>query len=450
MLLNSPTKNSNHIKNLEIRMQMNRFIAVKVGKGDAFYLENMGLSFLVDGGASKRKLPSLLSSATTSNEVDILVCTHSDEDHVNGLIGYFEDNKKCKEVWLPGSWMSRLEDMLNSPNEFIKELFENINDLDEDFLIYEANTLEGIGDIISQASTGQNIKLDNGNKTHTPILPYIIKRNKDDIGSLQYRPSSDTLEGVECNNNESLERPNSDKSKAPFSQEKLDQFINEIGKIPQDLFPHNNNAIQKNSYNRNEIFNSAINAAKKILELATLAYNSGARVRWFEYSETESGGGLKYFHPVNSIEIFQARKRLALEFLCLTKANVESLVFYAYNEDHSAGVLFCADSNFSFQQSLDFLSDCQNLIVTTPHHGAEANKIVYQKLAPYINPNTIFVRSDTRQSATNRNPRPCTDFKNLTYSKYCTICYAQITKQNVILNYTSGAWYPNNTTDCIC
>lgn len=141
---------------------------------------------------------------------------------------------------------------------------------------------------------------------------------------------------------------------------------------------------------------------------------------------------------------------MALEFLCLTKANVESLVFYGYDEELSAGVLFCADSNFSFQQPLDFLSDCQNLIVTTPHHGAEANKIVYQKLAPYINTNTIFVRSDTSQSATNKNPRPCSDFRNLTYSKFCTICHAQATKQNIILDYTGGGWLPNNTTGCIC
>ncbi|MEZ3415925.1 hypothetical protein HP563_12805 [Pantoea dispersa] len=429
---------------------MNRFIAVKVGKGDAFYLENMGVSFLVDGGASKNRLPLLLSSEATLNDIDILVCTHSDEDHVNGLIGYFLSGKKCKEVWLPGSWMSRLEDMLNTPNEFIKELFENISDLDEDFLINGANTLEGIGDIISKVHTAHNIKLDNGNEIHPPILPYINDENKDNIDSLKDRSKFDTPKKNEVNVNKSSERPSPDKNETSFSQEKLSQFINEVDNTPKDLFPHNKNSQQKISYNRNEIFNSAINAAKKILELATLAYNSGARVRWFEYSETESGGGLRYFHPVNSIEVFQARKRLALEFLCLTKANVESLVFYAYNEDHSAGVLFCADSNFSFQQSLNFLSYCQNLIVTAPHHGAEANRIVYQKLSPYISPNTIFVRSDSRQSTTNKNPRPCADFRNLTYTKYCTICYAQSTKQSVILNYTAGGWSPDNTTGCIC
>ena len=159
---------------------------------------------------------------------------------------------------------------------------------------------------------------------------------------------------------------------------------------------------------------------------------------------------MKYFKPVNSIEIFKAKKRLALEFLCLTKANVESLVFYACNEDDTAGVLFCADSNFSFQQPLNFLSNCQNLVVTAPHHGAEANKIVYQKLAPYIPLNTIFVRSDTRQSKNKKKPRPCVDYRNLIYSKYCTICYGQEIKQNIILNYRTGGWSPDKTTDCIC
>lgn len=429
---------------------MNRFIAVKVGKGDAFYLENMEISFLVDGGASKTKLPSLLNEANILNDIDIIVCTHSDEDHVNGLIGYFQSNKKCKEVWLPGSWMSRLDDMLNRPNDFIKELIENISDLDEDFLLYNGNTLEEIGNFISQRRSDLDINLDNESETHFPVLPYRNNNNESSFEVLKDESRYDKATKDEHNDNESPEECSPNERKRSFSQENLSRFVNELNNIPTNPFHQKTISHPIKPFDRNKIFHSAINAAEKILELSTLAYNSGAKVRWFEYSNFRSGGGLKYFHPVNSIEIFQARKRLALEFLCLTKANIESLVFYAYNEDHSAGVLFCADSNFSFQQRLDFLSDCLNLIVTAPHHGAEANKIVYQKLAPYINSNTIFVRSDTRQSRTKSSPRPCIDYINLTYIKYCTVCFGQQNKQDVMLNYTQSGWYPFKTTECIC
>lgn len=387
---------------------MYRFVAVKVGKGDAFYLENMGISFLVDGGASKTKLPLLLPLASISNDIDIVVCTHSDEDHVNGLIGYFETGKKSKEVWLPGSWMSRLEDMLDKPHDFIKELYENINDLDEDFLIKIDGTLEQIGDFISLRQSDKDLKLDNGTKNFPPLLPYKGKKTNDSIEYSQ--DESNFKKAIDTENIKGEWSEETITKKSPlFSQENLSLFASEKNSTPTDYFLNkriNQQTItqQKISFNRNKIFNSSINAAEKILKLATLAYNSGAKVRWFKYSDIESGGGMKYFHPVNSVEIFQARRRFALEFVCLTKANIESLVFYAYNENHSAGVLFCADSNFSFQQPLNFLSECQNLIVTTPHHGAEANKVVYKKLAPYINSNTIFVRSDTQQSKTKKNP----------------------------------------------
>lgn len=429
---------------------MNRFIAVKVGKGDAFYLENMEISFLVDGGASKTKLPALLSEANVANDIDIIVCTHSDEDHVNGLIGYFQSNKTCKEVWLPGSWMSRLDDMLNRPSDFIKELIENISDLDEDFLIYNGSTLEEIGDFISQNRIDLDITLGSGSKAHFPVLPYRNDNIESGFEILKGESRYDKAIKDENNDNKSSEEYSPNERKISFSQENFSRFVNELIKIPKNPFHQNTISHTTKLIDRNKIFNSAINAAEKILELATLAYKSGAKVRWFEYSNYRSGGGLKYLYPVNSIEIFQARKRLALEFLCLTKANIESLVFYAYNEDHSAGVLFCADSNFSFQQPLDFLSNCLNLIVTAPHHGAEANKSVYQKLAPYINSNTIFVRSDTRQSRKKSSPRPCLDYINLTYTKYCTVCLDQENKKDVILNYTQKGWCPDKTTKCIC
>lgn len=215
---------------------MNRFIAVKVGKGDAFYLENMEISFLVDGGASKTKLPSLLNEANILNDIDIIVCTHSDEDHVNGLIGYFQSNKKCKEVWLPGSWMSRLDDMLNRPNDFIKELIENISDLDEDFLLYNGNTLEEIGNFISQRRSDLDINLDNESETHFPVLPYRNNNIESSFEVLKDESRYDKATKDEHNDNESPEECSPNERKRSFSQENLSRFVNELNNIPTNPF----------------------------------------------------------------------------------------------------------------------------------------------------------------------------------------------------------------------
>lgn len=225
---------------------MNRFIAIKVGRGDAFYLENKNTRFLVDGGASRKKLPPLLYSASTSNDVDILVCTHSDEDHVNGLIGYFESNRSCEEVWLPGSWTSRLEDMINEPRDFIKELFNNIFDLDDNFLIHDAKTLENIGNIISKINTTEDQKSEDDSETPPPILPYINTEVRIDLSSLQDEPMIDEIKQSEEDNGKSKKTEDSEdsedseheKRKKLFNQKNYDRFISETNHIPKNPFSH--------------------------------------------------------------------------------------------------------------------------------------------------------------------------------------------------------------------
>lgn len=404
---------------------MEKFIAIKVGKGDAFYLENMGNKILVDGGASRRKFPQQFSDATDCMNVDIIICTHGDEDHVNGLIGYFEKKYKCREVWLPGSWLSRLDDMRKRPAEFIDELINNINDLDDEFIMKNANSLEAIGDIIAQEQGKYKGGENDCDDFLSLALPYKNKYQNDKTEPLKKLSNRNFIARAILSLNDSPEN------------NKLSPVLHMRRRIFDEK--------------REKIFNSTINAAGKILKLASLAYDSGATIRWFEYSKSTACGGVKYLQPVNSIEIFQAKRRAAFEYLCLTKANVESLVFYSCNEDGTAGVLLCADSNFLFQQSLAFLKCCKNLIVTAPHHGAEANSGVYQKLKLFINDNTIFVRSDTAQSSTKANPRPCKAYKNLQHSRFCTICFAKTLKQDVVLHYNANSgWLPYETNSCVC
>ena len=67
---------------------MDKFISIGVRQGDAFYLERGGKKLLVDGGRSRRGFAEQFERTVGATSVDVLVCTHADADHVNGLIGF--------------------------------------------------------------------------------------------------------------------------------------------------------------------------------------------------------------------------------------------------------------------------------------------------------------------------------------------------------------------------
>src|SRR6266511_1241687 len=91
---------------------VSRLIAVPVGQGDAFYLERNGWSVLVDGGRSRSGFASAFQTATRADGASVVVCTHNDADHANGILGFLEAGFRCGEVWLPGHWLGALPSVL--------------------------------------------------------------------------------------------------------------------------------------------------------------------------------------------------------------------------------------------------------------------------------------------------------------------------------------------------
>lgn len=82
---------------------MAKFTAIGVGEGDSFYLDTGTKTILVDGGKAEKGFPSQFRTSIDKEEVDILVCTHCDADHANGIFGFLQAGLTCKEVWLPGT-----------------------------------------------------------------------------------------------------------------------------------------------------------------------------------------------------------------------------------------------------------------------------------------------------------------------------------------------------------
>lgn len=374
---------------------MDKFVSIGVNQGDAFYLERSEVKILIDGGKARLGFPIQFEKTIGTQVLDVVVCTHADADHINGLLGIFETGFKVKEIWLPGKWTSRLKDLLINQEHFIEELIVEIRKID----MPDAKNLEEL----TESQNFSEINMEN---------------YEDDEINLNIEVINKAIEEASVNS---------------------DLFDNILG---ERLLFHTmiHYGIHVNQY---KLFFDAIETAKKIRDLAILAYHSGSKIRWFEFQNTGSAsGGEDYLKPVNSTEIFNISKPLsALLYLYVSKANKESLVFYSPSKDKSNCVLFSADSDFSFQQPLPKLKN--NLIITAPHHGSEHNLNAYTRLnsGGYITPNTIIVRSDGKFKK-----RPGTSYLNSISKKICTLCRnPNSQKQDVIFNFSSSKWVLQNS-----
>lgn len=79
------------------------FKAIPVNVGDCFLLENEGLRILVDGGVGALEAVELLNKESIPDKhIDVLICTHYDSDHINGILGILKSKEYTfKELWLP-------------------------------------------------------------------------------------------------------------------------------------------------------------------------------------------------------------------------------------------------------------------------------------------------------------------------------------------------------------
>lgn len=351
---------------------VDRFVALPVGQGDAFFYQRDDLKILVDGGKGKKNFPKLFDNHLNIKEIDIMICTHNDADHTNGLIGILEEQKVIiNEVWLPGSWSYKLKELLENPDSFFSELAEDISKIPD----RELSTLENLT---------------------------IFRKD-----SLQ---EVDRYEEID---NESLFRS-----------------CNQNTKLAYKLYSNLLRILEPSSWlsqpKRRNLWLSAINAASRIRKIATLAYSQGLKVRWFDFNEFKrkdqpSGGKKGDLEPVNACEILpRVANTGTLQYLYLTVENRQSLVFVGLENKNRPGVTFTGDSDldFNFQHQPPTVS----MIITTPHHGSDNNKNAYQVINSWHkNPSSlIWVRSDQKSKT-----RPGGSFLSVKRQQQvcvCTIC----------------------------
>lgn len=379
---------------------MNKFIALPVGQGDAFYLKRDDLQILVDGGRNKTKISHWMNTICNTDCLDVLVCTHNDADHANGVIGILDNwEGKINEVWLPGSWTYRIQDLFSNPEKFLIELAGNLQ-----------NALEqrsGQGDHSFESFA---ISFTLGKKRFNP------QEHEGNITGL-----SEIIENsVPC------------------------ECIEICRMYPRDLDCLCNRHFRKSN---TPLFWQAIKAAKNIRQIVKLAYRRNCKIRFFEYGPIPCGGKPGQLEPVNAQEIIQIHSNQisALEYLALSVVNKESLVFYSPEDETNPAVLFTADSDLDFR--LPNFPPSRRPIVTAPHHGAAANAKAYAAVSAWLNNNFPFwVRSDCKTRF-----RPGKEFKKQNY-RFCTLCNTGgNNKQSVELHSKSGCWQLNQGLQpCSC
>jgi hypothetical protein len=382
-------------------IKLDRFVSLKVGQGDSFYLKRGEHSILVDGGLAEKGISKFFKKGKEQvileNKINILVCTHNDKDHANGILGFLRNEELfCDEVWLPGIWTSRLKDILTRPSLFLNELIYNIADS------YPTYDLASLGDFYSD----DKMQPDNRNEPEEYVQ----------------------LEELYSELEASLEK---------------NYDIHDVAQFHRGFY------LLRLPTSNIELFVEAINAAKLIKDIAIAAFQKGANIKWFEYHEYQCSGGKEgILEPVNSKEISTAdkvKKRGALEYLALSMANRQSLVFHSPSSSNAPAVLFSADSNFKFKQTIP----CSHgMIITASHHGSKSNSNCYYlyENASSKHQNSIWVRSD---GCFRSRPGPWY-LKIPSTQRYCTRCSPDFkSPQNIEFNANKSEWHSSSIA-CTC
>ena len=346
-----------------------KFTALPVNVGDSYLLRKDEKVILVDGGMNQKHILALLrKERIPNNHIDLLVCTHYDADHINGIIGILKSQTySFKEIWLPEILGSIGYTLSKRTGEIFDKLRHNEFPFEE--------------------------------FTETDSL--IINR----YDNKEIPEDSLTNNSLEDIDNQILEDIGTDS----FRWMAMDPWFRH--------FPYPAR------------YHKVMLGIKSVASLVSMSLNSGSYIRWLKYQGKEIhrtyGFDMYCENAVQTdITIFDNRLFfMALHEVSLSKINQQSLVCMHRNENEP-DILFTADSDLAFYSTKVKLKD--NSVVTAPHHGSSANDVAYEKI---LGNNLTFVRSDRSQQARpgkgylSNNARYCTICRNFTQKQKVELNY---------------------------
>ena len=379
-----------------------QFIALNVGRGDAFYLERSGFSCLVDGG-DRGGFASNFRCVTGCKHVDVVVCTHNDNDHAFGLIDFFKNGGTATQCWLPATWMEPLRMLLEEPGLALDQML--LADRDErDF--------------------------------------------SDDEGSM---PETEDRSNEKEVSVEQLKTALEKRAKLPQHFDGLSLVF--PGAVI--VFTQSGQHVHIEAEGIPVIGNTTIRA-DRILRLAIAATRSSAKIRWFDPRKAPKPKEVActYLRLVNASEVYglQAIIHHSLPYLLyLTEVNRFSLVLHSPAR-FGPDVLFSSDSGFGSPSQPPVR---KNMLVTAPHHGSgnRENEKVYcslKKCSPSNFRTLTWVRSGLYKNGTLPGQMYLSQDRA---RRFCTNCRDGLgCGQDVIMiGDGDGCWKPaDGVSQCRC
>jgi hypothetical protein len=382
-----------------------RFVALGVAQGDAFFVERKEGTTLVDGGRSASTFGILFQRLTRRTNVNYLVCTHNDDDHAQGILGFLRVGLTADEVWLPAIWCDRLSDLLSDWDRFQEELVDEISDLPP--------------------------------QTPGSLEDYDERYVDEPVEEVENQIAADELLGM-VEGARDAETPSD-----LLSWSRPLPFISSHGGLSYGMVYHSFSSTQA------RVLADSLKAVELIKAIFVEAIHRGCRIRWFKHHDRLRGGGIPgVLEPVNSVEVrrLSQRRYSAFRFASLSRSNRRSLVFCSPSSEGNPGVLLTADSLLDFPQPIKWLD---GMIVTAPHHGAESNGAAYTRFARETRSRieVRWVRSDGRFPT-----RPGVSYLSVAGLRFCTLCRGYVRpKQNVWMTPRAGRWHPvGRTRACMC
>ena len=396
------------------------FTALEIGSGDAFLLEDGDRKILFDAGGSKSKIVDLLKKKGIT-KIDLAICSHNDKDHSKGFLGLLNSKIGIGEIWLPGTWASIIHSMAGIMSHGCYHdvdkccWFDDFLDCRPSFEFDEERCQRYYDELLSSGEETPNDQL-------MEDLDYIKKALED--GCLEY-----------C-------RRCKENNPALFFScySRAEHHLQNYSKCFRET-------ISKENYHIGEHAAKLMIQLDTIISIAEAAFKNGVSIRWFEPTDAciikrvdTNIIALNSYGLAKVVRVSRIDNLHMLMFaLTLTMENKYSLAM-EYLYDDIPVVRFSADSDCICQSRQPYQ---QNIIVTAPHHGSEANKDVYFAIE---NSNVIWVRSDGMASK-----RPCNDFKCLS-DKFCLACHTLKFKSEICFEYDAIAklWFYKTGTRCIC
>ncbi len=392
-------------------------MALPVGQGDAFYLETPQGSVLVDGGRSRSAFSTLFREFANRDGADVVIVTHNDADHANGIIGFLEGGLRCREIWLPGRWLHLLPYVLRPMRNLL--------------LLLVRQAEEAAGEIASAEEREEDTLLERyAASLALSERPTEIERGAAEEGNLDES-------GWPFELRPELERAAAE-DKWWIFEYSWHSYIVSLRYLADTWAFLNESAAR--------LLVEALCAAKRIRTIALEAFRRGIAVRWFEHDPDHPSGGTPYLQPLSCrqiVRMYPVAEAMVFRSIALSVANRGSLVFLNPPTETAPGVLFTADSDLQGVR----LPALEHVIVTAPHHGSEANRGAYTRVAHVAGQSITWVRSDGRFRS-----RPGQAYLNRQERKVCTLCRGSpAPKQVVIFHSRSRRWVRGKgvrTCDC--